>query len=252
MPGLRAIFTYHSIDDSRSAISVAPLVFEEHVRWLSQGTVRVTSLERLLALDPHDPGDAVALTFDDGFANFMTAAALLEAHGLAATLFVVSGHVGGTNAWRGRSHRGIPTLPLLTWSNLEHLSLRGFAIGAHTRTHPSLPGLAPAEVEDEMDRCVSELGGRLGVAPLSFAYPYGALDDRVAASAAARFSVAVTADFDTVRTDSPRHRLPRLDMYYFRDPGALARWNTRGFARRLRWIAARRRLRRAITAGESA
>ena len=42
--------------------------------------------------------------------------------------------------------------------------------------------------------------------------------------------------------------LPRLDMYYFRDPGALDGWGSPPFLRRVAWLRARRRL-RALVAG---
>src|SRR5713101_6332064 len=110
---MRAILTYHSIDDSGSAISIPPAVFKEHVRWISQRQIHVESLDDLLAGDKEAETDTVAITFDDGFANFTLAVELLADYGLPATLFVVAGHVGGTNAWGGRTDPGIPTLPLL-------------------------------------------------------------------------------------------------------------------------------------------
>lgn len=237
---MRAILTYHSIDPSGSAISIALEAFEDHVRWLSQRLVRVVPLDELLRIDPSDPADAVALTFDDGFGNFMAAADLLTHHGLPTTVFVVTSHAGGTNAWRGRADAGIPTLPLLDWAQLEQLAARGVTIGAHTRTHPALTRVSPAQVEDEMDGCVDELRARLGVAPAYFAYPYGAVNDRIAALAARRFEGSVTTRFDSVEAADMRAALPRLDMYYFRDRGALDAWGTPRFARRLQWVRARR------------
>ncbi|TFG50637.1 MAG: polysaccharide deacetylase, partial [Gemmatimonadales bacterium] len=45
---MRAILTYHSIDDSGSPISVAPEQFRAHVRWLQSGVIRVVPLAELL------------------------------------------------------------------------------------------------------------------------------------------------------------------------------------------------------------
>ena len=99
---MRAILTYHSIDDSGSPISVAPEEFRAHVRWLSSGLVRVVPLAELVTLPPEE--EAVAITFDDAFQNFASVAApLLYEHGLPATLFVVSGRVGRDNAWGDRN-----------------------------------------------------------------------------------------------------------------------------------------------------
>src|SRR5581483_6893264 len=80
---MRAILTYHSIDESGSVISVGRETFAAQAAWLASGRVRVTTVDELLALPPD--ADAVALTFDDGFQNFAdTAVPVLERHGLRA------------------------------------------------------------------------------------------------------------------------------------------------------------------------
>src|SRR5262245_46283197 len=117
---MRAILTYHSIDDSGSPISVRPDAFERHVEWLASGLVRVTTMERLLEVPASE--HAVAITFDDGFENFRDVAApRLLAHGFPVTLFVVSGRIGRTNSWGGCREPGIPELPLLDWPALRRL-----------------------------------------------------------------------------------------------------------------------------------
>jgi peptidoglycan/xylan/chitin deacetylase (PgdA/CDA1 family) len=114
---MRAILTYHSIDPSGSPISVPLAAFERHLRWLASGAVRVLSLEALLEAPAEH--DAVALTFDDGFRSFgELAAPRLEAAGLPATVFVVSGHVGRTNAWGGVVSPGITDVQLIDFVEL--------------------------------------------------------------------------------------------------------------------------------------
>jgi peptidoglycan/xylan/chitin deacetylase (PgdA/CDA1 family) len=237
---MRAVLMYHSIDDSGSTISIAPRVFAEHVDWIARSGMRVVPLEALVTMDPADDGDAIALTFDDGFANFGAAATLLEEHDLPATVFVVTGHVGRTNAWGGLSQRGVPTLPLLDWPALERWCARGFAIGAHTHTHVPLTTVpVPAAVE-EMERSASEIAGRLGVPPSSFAYPYGDVNDAVAKAAGARFRVSVTTRFAALTGAAPRALTPRFDTYYFRRPGAIRRLGTGGLDVWVNWVRFRR------------
>jgi peptidoglycan/xylan/chitin deacetylase (PgdA/CDA1 family) len=243
---MRAILTYHSIDDSGSPISVPPAVFSQHVRWMARSGVRVLPLADLLALHRDDPSPAVALTFDDGFSNFTDAAVQLKRAGFPVTLFVVTGHVGGTNAWGGRSEPGIPTLPLLGWTELEHLVADGVRIGAHTRTHARLTRVPPEAARDELDGCVEDVRRHLGVEVSFLAYPYGAVDERIAATAASRFRAALTTKFaPLVPADAPMW-IPRLDMYYFRRPGALERWDTPAFHRHIRSVQLRRRLKEVL------
>lgn len=242
---MRAILTYHSIDDSGSPISVAPEAFARHVAWLAGGTVSVEPLAALAAGGSTAPDGRhrVAITFDDAFENFGTIAwPRLCAAGLPATVFVVSSHAGRTNRWGGVAAPGIPELPLLSWDALGRCASAGADIGAHSRTHPHLPALVAAARHDELAGCRDDIAARLGHAPSSFAYPYGDISDAVVAETAEIFARACTTEYRPVGARDSTHRLPRLDMFYFQRPGALDDWGGAPFLRR---IAARRVMRRA-------
>jgi peptidoglycan/xylan/chitin deacetylase (PgdA/CDA1 family) len=240
---MRAILTYHSIDASGSPISCHPDAFARHVTWLASGRMRVTTIEELVALPPS--ADAVALTFDDGFANFRDVAApRLRAHGLPATLFVVTDRVGTDNNWGGRRVRGIPQLSLLNWDALARLTEHGVSLGSHTRTHADLVALSPGMLNDEVHDSATIMERRTGIRPSTFAYPYGRADARAAAVVAAVFPYACTTEFDTVGARSSPVLLPRLDMYYFQRPGALEGWGTPAFGARVRMRRALRGVRR--------
>lgn len=242
---MRAILTYHSIDDSESPISVSPASFRAHVRWMADGRVRVVSLPELLVAPDDD--DAVAITFDDGFKNFERhASTLLYENGLPSTVFVVPEHVGGENRWGGRSAGGIPVLPLMGWETLGALPSQGVALGAHTRRHRDLTTVRGAALEDEVAGCVERMVAELGARPSSFAYPYGAVDSTAATVVRDVFNVACTTELRALRLDEDRALLPRLDMFYFREIGQLEAWGTRAFRSRL-WLRAQgRRVRRLV------
>lgn len=243
---MRAILMYHSIDASGSPISVSASAFAAHVAWLSSGAVRVLPLDAI-ATD-QGPGDAVALTFDDGFANFAQLAwPLLQARGLPATVFVVSGHAGGTNAWGGKSARGIPELPLLSWDEVGALAAQGVTIGAHSQTHPDLRTVNGASLDEEIEGSAAEIAARIGRRPDAFAYPYGAADDRVVHATRTRYARAVTVELRDLADGDDPHRLPRVDTYYFREPGQLEAWGTPAFRRRLTIRAIGRQLRALAT-----
>ncbi len=243
---MRAILTYHSIDPSGSPISVAPEEFRGHVRWLASGAVRVVPLATLPAVP--DGQDAVALTFDDGFANFgEIAAPLLRDHGLPATVFVVAGHAGGTNAWGGRSDARVPTLPLLDWEGLARLTEWGMTLGAHTRTHPHLTRLPAEGRVDELQGALETIRSRTGRAPDQFAYPYGDLDVGVVEEVRPVYRLAVTTELRALGASEDAVQLPRLDMFYWRAPGQLEGWGSARFNRTL-WLRAQaRRARGALT-----
>lgn len=243
---MRAILTYHSIDDSGSPISVGREQFRRHCEFFSSGRVRVVPLPALLSLPDGDP--AVALTFDDGFANFWTdAAPELEQRGLPATVFVVTDHVGAKNSWGGRSSPDIPELPLMDWEQVARLSERGFEVGAHTRSHPHLTSVPAAQLDHEVGGSADEVQSRIGRRPRTFAYPYGAVDARSAGVARRHFEASCTTDLRALQTSDDRALLPRLDMFYFRSAGVLEQWDTVTFSLRL-WMRARGRQLRGLLA----
>lgn len=253
---MRAVLTYHSIDHTESPISIAPEAFAGHVRWLASGRVRVLPLEALVAeaqASDDGAGDAVAVTFDDGFQNLAEhAVPLLIAHGLPATIFVVSGHVGRTNAWGGRDHPGIPTLPLMDWDALGRLAEAGIALGAHTRRHPALDTLTHDELVDEVEGAAGDIAARLGRQPAAFAYPYGIAPPRAAAQVARCFALGVTTELRMLRASDDRARIPRLDAWYLRRPDGLAGWGSARFHAWLRLRAAVRRARDRVRLGARA
>lgn len=247
---MRAILTYHSIDSSGSPISVSPEAFRAHCGWLARGPVRVVPLAALLTLPETE--DAVALTFDDGYSNFAAEAApLLETYGLPATLFVVAGHVGTTNAWGGRADPRIPTLSLLDWPALAGLAERGIRLGAHSRTHPRLSRVPPPQLEDELAGAAELIRRETGQHPEDLAYPFGDVDAAVARAAGRIYRRAVTTEFRPLGPVEDPLRLPRLDAYYFRRRGQLEAWGTPRFRRRLWFRGQARRLRQRFPGGGS-
>lgn len=98
-PPRPVILMYHRVAASECDpwdLAVAPERFARQLDFLSKERV-VLSLASLVRL--HEAGaappEAVAITFDDGYAcNALTAAPLLEARGLPATFFLATGSIG--------------------------------------------------------------------------------------------------------------------------------------------------------------
>jgi len=242
---VRAILTYHSLDESGSVISVAPDVFRRQVEWLAGSGLGVVGLEALLAeradAARSESNDRVAVTFDDAFSNFASAAwPVLEAHGMPVTVFVPAGHVGGENGWE-RGSGGVPVLPLMDWRTLAELAGRGVTLGSHGLRHPDLRAVSEGALEEEVAGSAEWIRRETGSEASTFAYPYGACDERVVRMVRTRYEAAVTTEFRALQNGEDPCRLPRLDMYYFRSPGRLESWGTGGFRR---YVAMRRGLRR--------
>ncbi len=157
------------------------------------------------------PPRAVAITFDDGFANLATAGApVLARHGFPATVYMIAGMIGRTTQWSDHG-RPLPAESLLTWPGIRALAAQGIEIGAHTVTHGFLSTYAPAALTHELADGRTMLETGLGRPVTAFAYPQGDYTPAVVrATRAAGYTTAVTMDQGRAgRTDDP-WRLPRL------------------------------------------
>ena len=173
------ILMYHSISDPAAGpfrqFCVAPGLFREHLRVLAdQGyvTMTVSDLMGWRAARRTPPFPVAVLTFDDGFADFHEQALpALREFGATATLYVTTGHVGGTSAWLSRIGEG--TRRLLSWPQLEECQRAGIEIGGHSIHHPALDLLPPAALQTEIFGCKRTIEDQLGTSVRSFAYPFG-------------------------------------------------------------------------------
>lgn len=248
---MRAILTYHSIDESGSPISIGEADFRRHIAWLDDRGPRIVSIEELLALPAGEP--AVALTFDDAFVNFADRAwPVLRERRLPVTLYVPTAHAGGTNAWGGVAQPGIPELDILGWDQLARLAAEGLTLGSHTRTHPRLDQLPAAAARDELERSADEIADRTGRRPRSLAYPYGACSPDIAAVAREVYDHACTVDLRPLSAIEDLHLLPRIDAYYLRKQGMLEAWGTGAWKVYLRARAGARRCRSLLSLVRSA
>ena len=219
-----AILTYHSLDCSGSVVSVTPNEFANQMACLSERSIRGISLGEAIAFRERTgewPDGAVVLTFDDGFANFYESAMpVLSRHGFTATVFIISGYMGGQNNW-GPGPRGLGVLPILTWSRAAELARSGIEIGSHTQTHRDLRYCSATEAEHEMTVSRNEIAQHLGLQAQSFAYPYGGIDPVLRRLAAGNFRASCTTELKRANSD-PLEALPRVDMFYLRSPQRFA------------------------------
>ena len=103
----------------------------------------------------------------------------------------------------------------MTQSEVRHLVEGGLVtIGAHTVTHPSLPGLDRIVRERELVES-KEVCERLTDRPiLGFAYPYGELDAEVQQQVKiAGYSYAVSTIPSPIIPKSDRFALPRVQVF---------------------------------------
>lgn len=181
------ILTYHAVDPGWSApLSVPPARFVEQVRWIAAHR-RVVSLEELLATSPGGASrDAVALTFDDGFASvYEHAVPLLRRLGLPFTVFLIGKMHDGSGAtvdWVDRppAHQ----LRILETGQIRELQAEGVRFGSHSYGHADMTTLGYESSRADLLRSREVLEDLLGEPVTTLAYPRGRHDEHVRRAAA--------------------------------------------------------------------
>jgi peptidoglycan/xylan/chitin deacetylase (PgdA/CDA1 family) len=167
---------YHSVSAAGGPLrdlAVPPERLAEQLGALTAAGYRLVGLsEALDLLAAGTPDRLIAVTFDDGYRNFLTAGVpALAAAGATATLYASVGHLGEHAGWLGRWSPDFGRM--LTWDELAEVAAAGVEIGNHSLIHHPLDVLPPDQARDEIVRGHDELEQRLGVRVRSFAYPHG-------------------------------------------------------------------------------
>ncbi|MBV8084843.1 MAG: polysaccharide deacetylase family protein [Chloroflexi bacterium] len=219
------VLMYHHLGDSLAGadptLTVAPRAFASQLRLLrrlGRTTIAPQDWEMWLASGQPLPKHPVLLTFDDGYADVeQIALPILRRHQATGHAFVVSGHVGGHNSWDEPA--GWRTRPLMNIAQLRRWRAAGQTVGSHSRTHPRLTSLSPAEQVQELAGSKAELEAIAGAASETFAYPHGDWDEAVKNRALSYYRMVFSSEegLNTLRTD---RGLLRRTMVYPTD-GAL-------------------------------
>jgi peptidoglycan/xylan/chitin deacetylase (PgdA/CDA1 family) len=278
------VFMFHGVAEEPSPyrFAVARAAFEGFCEALAEGydVLPLAELEdrrRAGSL----PARAVAITFDDGYAdNHDVAWPILRRLGLPATVFVTTGAVGGerplwfhrvahifekaqpaalpvivgpwtftldTDSERvstvGRVSSELKKMPatqreeligalgealgvtdfsslakeMLTWDQLRAMDAGGFAVEAHTVSHPILGAEALATSAREIAESREVLSAALKRSVNLFAYPNGKNEDMtdgvVEAVERAGFRAAFTAEFGAATPGNDPYKVPRVTAY---------------------------------------
>ena len=198
----RTILCYHSISDAPLETAVAVRAFKAHLAVLKRKGYEFVSLADMVSLFDGNSRDTisrkvVALTFDDGYADFKTAVLpILEEQKIPATLFIVGN--GATYA------SGLEAdIAMLTENDVTELAKHPLIdIGWHTVTHPNL---ALCDTDILRYECTPPAPVRF------FAYPGGNYSDAaVEAVTQAGFTAAFSIKRDLVSRGKSRWLLPRI------------------------------------------
>jgi peptidoglycan/xylan/chitin deacetylase (PgdA/CDA1 family) len=183
------VLCYHGISSTwPSSLAVTPETFRKQVELVLHRGYRAATFSEVVPAPPYEK--TVAFTFDDSYRSvFEHAFPILAEHGLTATVFVPTRHVGsdgpmtwpGIEGWHDGPHAS--ELVPMSWDELRTLSDAGWEIGSHTVSHPHLTRLPESSLFEELRESRRHCELNLGRDCHSLAYPYGDFDDRVISAA---------------------------------------------------------------------
>jgi peptidoglycan/xylan/chitin deacetylase (PgdA/CDA1 family) len=215
--GLR-ILTYHRVNDHhpQDRLTVHPAAFREQMEALAAVGRPVLALgDALPALRGAAPlpRGAIALTFDDGYAdNFSDALPILDRLGFKATFFVATGYLGTANTLE-RYRACCARDGMLDWDQVRELRARRHEVGGHGRAHRELGALSPGEAAAELEGCAADIASHTGERPRLFCYPRGSESPLVRELAAAHgFEAACTVYPGTNPPGGPLLALRRTEV----------------------------------------
>lgn len=143
-----SVLVYHSVARGDRDIAVDPDTFDAHLAALMRWGYRFVTVEEVVSWlkgEGEIPAKAVAITFDDGYAdNATNALPILEKYRAPAMIFLVENGIGEWNS---------DEIPLLDEEGRKVLLESGLiSFGSHSRSHLMLDRVSASVLEREIER----------------------------------------------------------------------------------------------------
>lgn len=218
------IIMYHRVVDSPDEVGVhgtyvTKELFKKHMQVLKDNGYRTVTFKELaedhLLTKRFDKGNKfVVLTFDDGYEdNYRVMFPILKEFGAKAVIFLLS--ESKYNEWDvNNPHNPEKRFDLMSEEQVKEMAAYGVEFGAHTKTHPYLSSLPIEEAREQIVQCKQKLEQTYGQQFITFAYPYGDLNDEVKSEVRkAGFTFAVSTDSGEINVDSDLFQIRRIGIF---------------------------------------
>ncbi len=172
-----SVLFYHRVSDvNPNPWTISRRGFEQQIDWLMDNFDVISLAECQRRVRSENTRPAVAITFDDGYAeNCEWAFPYLIERQIPTTYFVTLGNVLTQQPFEHDVRFG-REVPVNTIEQIRALARAGIEIGGHSRTHPDLGSIECEErLVDEIVTATGELGKYIEQ-PINYvAFPFGQL-----------------------------------------------------------------------------
>lgn len=213
------ILMYHAFGagDERASRYVIPIHrFKRQLAWLKRFGYKALSLDDYLQYRREfrlAPARSVVITIDDGYKDNRTLAyPVLREYGFPATVFLVTGQLGGN--YYSEVESELNSRAMMSWADILEMAQGGITFGAHTRRHPDLRLLTLEQAREEIAGSKRDLELRLDSSVRTFSYPFGNYNEEIRALAAeVGFQGSCSIDTGLNTPNTPLHDLRRVEIY---------------------------------------
>ena len=191
-------------------------IFREHMKYLKDNNFSVITFEDLNNIGWRNRFDKnkkyIIITFDDGYVdNYELAFPILKEFNFKATIFLMGEST--YNEWDVKAD-GEKSFPLMSVEMIKEMQDYGIEFGAHTFNHPKLNKLSNDEIKHQIVDVKKPLEEKIGREIITFAYPYGILNDHAKKMVEeAGYTFGVATDSGSVCLSDDLYQIRRIAIF---------------------------------------
>jgi len=191
-------------------------IFREHMKYLKENNFSVITFEDLNNIGWRNRFDKnkkyIIITFDDGYVdNYELAFPILKEFNFKATIFLMGEST--YNEWDVKAD-GEKSFPLMSVEMIKEMQDYGIEFGAHTFNHPKLNKLSNDEIKHQIVDVKKPLEEKIGREIITFAYPYGILNDYAKKMVEeAGYTFGVATDSGSVCLSDDLYQIRRIAIF---------------------------------------
>lgn len=191
-------------------------MFKKHLQYLKDKNYTVITFKDLDKIGWRNRFEKdrkyIILTFDDGYKdNYDLAFPILKEFNFKATIFLMGSLT--YNEWDVKAG-GERKFSLMSVEMIKEMQDYGIEFGAHTFNHPKINTLSNEEIEHQIVDVKKPLEEKIGKEIITFAYPYGILNDYAKEMAKkAGYTFALATDSGSVCLSDDLYQIRRIAIF---------------------------------------